>query len=338
MTQTAGPSPAPHDQVGGDQRHQPASCRAFSGPRDPILVWGAEALIDPLHLCLPDWQSQVISLSQQNTPSPGTVANSIAVDPLAAAVSPSGQPGHRVICDLLPNGHFDCGDPLEAANALAGALTGSYIRQDSTLLQIHAAAATFQLGQTSGQQPGPAEGQLLFLGDTQAGKSSLALQLARRNKRLFGDDRLAICLDQTPLQALSLGVGPKIRLPLPPDMETAQIDFLKTHQVAEREAVAHLNLPPSLMAPLGERSPLLGLVLLNRLDTPASQPASDCSLEPLDKATLLRHLLPKCLAPALSAQALVVACQNLVSQVSSWQLTYSNSSLAADYLIAQFES
>ncbi len=299
----------------------------FPGRLRPLAVEGAAQLRAPLDLCLPGWSGKLVSNAEQNPPADW---DRLLVSPLAPERSPSGNPGFRVHCDLFPGGSFDCGDALEAANALAGALTGRYVAQDPRLLQLHAASVTL------GHQ-GKA-GQVLLLGDSQAGKSSLALQLARRGKRLFGDDRLAVRLDGPPTQAIGLGVGPKVRLPLPDKIDSAQRHFIARYQVAEREAVAHLILPPALLAPLGACCPVVALVLLDRRQEAAPPPARPGQLTPLGRAPLLRHLLPKCLAPHLSAPALLAAGRRLAETLPAWRLTYADSSRAAELLIAHFES
>ncbi|MBT6119140.1 MAG: PqqD family peptide modification chaperone, partial [Rhodospirillaceae bacterium] len=86
----------------------------------------------------------------------------------------------------------------DAANALAGALVEGFVRQDEALVCLHAAAVRL----------GPA--LVLFVGDSEAGKSSLSLHLAAAGHRFFGDDRIVLDLSAEPVAGLCLGLAPDL--------------------------------------------------------------------------------------------------------------------------------
>ncbi|MEX0921676.1 MAG: hypothetical protein WDZ84_02790 [Rhodovibrionaceae bacterium] len=275
---------------------------AFAGPQRPILLGGAAALLDDLAVCLPDWRAMPADSGRAD----------IAVEAVPR--------GYRVHCALFAEGSVESNRPLYAAGAISGALTSLYAAQTEELLLLHAAATATPAG------------LLIFLGDSMAGKSTLALQLACQGQRIFADDRLALRpQDGGAIEGLSLGVAPKTRLPLPPGSGAAYAAFIETHCVARNPGMAHLYLPPAIKAPLGETAPARALIAIDRQDTPA--PAV---LEELSASQILRDTLPKCLPSELTSETLLARTSALARALPGYRLRFSDSGAAASLIRSRF--
>ena len=159
---------------------------------------------------------------------------------------------------LLPGGAMRAHDPWTATARLATDLTGHFVHQADGLFEVHAAAV--EIGGAL----------VLLLGDSMAGKSSLALQLAACGHRLFADDRLALRVRAAPggatrVEGIGYGVAPKARLPLPLDAGRRLIDFLHARRAARTpETAVYLRLPPAELAPHLEQAKVGHLVVVER--------------------------------------------------------------------------
>lgn len=277
---------------------------SFDAPRQPLRLAGAAALLEALAICLPDW-----------TPVPA--------DPGPADISVEQvSSGHRVVCPLFAGGAVEAAEPMHAAGAIAGALTSLYVSQSEDYLLLHAAATA---GGTDG-------GLAIFLGDSRAGKSTLALRLAHLGHRVFADDRLAIrARENGTIECLSLGVAPKARLPLPPESGTDFARFIEEHCAARGKTMAHLYLPPAVKAPLGEVGEGRALIVIDRRGKPTPP-----RLEPLSASHILRDTLPKCLPSELSSVGLLQRASALVRALPGYRLTFSDSGAAARLVIDAF--
>jgi hypothetical protein len=202
------------------------------------------------------------------------------------------------------------GDPLDAANALAGAAIASYVARDRRLFCLHGGAVRL------------AKGVVALAGDSGAGKSSVAMLLAARGHRLFGDDRVALA---PPAEAVALGLAPKLRWPLPPGAGASFSRYVDERAAWWGEDAVYLHLRPGEAAALGEHAPLAAVVGLAR-------DGVDEDLAAMPPAAAVRALLPHCFAPHLGAERLVAVVAATARHVPVVRLSYRNSTAAANLL------
>lgn len=129
----------------------------------------------------------------------------------------------------------------EAANALAGMLIDGMLAHGQAAFCLHAAAA--EIGDRA----------VLFVGASEAGKSTMALRLAARGCRHLADDRIVLVRDAAPYRVATLGLAAKARKPLPPGEDLARL--AETYWFIEDDEVVYLLLDEDAT---GERAAFTG--------------------------------------------------------------------------------
>jgi hypothetical protein len=156
-------------------------------------------------------------------------------------------------------------------------------------------------------------GRLIALtGPKRAGKSTLAARLtAEADMEVFGDDVLPLLEDG---QAWSLGMAPRLRLPLPNGVS----DRFRLHVerfLGPADDVYGYVCAPNV-APHGTRACLGVLVILDRQDdTPAR-------LHRVDEGEALHYLLAQNMADLKTAEAAMARLSGLLSEITSLRLIY----------------
>lgn len=176
---------------------------------------------------------------------------------------------------------------------------------------------------------------ILFVGDTMAGKSSLALHLAAADRRVFGDDRLVVTAPTgIAPSAMALGLARKLRLPLPTDFDPAAIAYARAlARDAEAEDVVYLRADPGRTAEFGERLPIAAIVLLDRR---AGIPAA---LTPIGAADAVRRLIGLTVTSHMGAGEQLALLSRLVGAVPILRLSAPGSWAACQALLAhRFEA
>jgi hypothetical protein len=269
------------------------------GPEDaPVCAAGVEPLLAYLPTFMGGWPMR-------------RVAGGDAPDVVVVA-----QPGGGITIETRGPGaavmEFD--NELDAANGLAGALVAEFVAARAGMVCLHAGSALV------------GSGLCVLLGDSLAGKSSTALQLAATGYRLFGDDRLAI--GTADASGLCLGLHPKLRLPLPEDSGPLLAEFVEAYSEMQTDTAAYLRPWDTEAAVFGEIAPLGALVALSR-GAAGGEPAV---LEPAPAAEIVRALVSNVFAPHMSAEALVAAMTALAPRVPGYRLRWTSTRAAARLL------
>ena len=199
---------------------------------------------------------------------------------------------------------------LDAANGLAGALVSALIARDAQMICLHAAAVA--LG----------KGLALFVGDSGAGKSSVALNLAVRGHTLFGDDRIAVRFDGAGV-GICLGLMPKARLPLPNSADGRFAAFVDAFSVLQTADTAYVRPPAGAIAEFGDERPLAAIFLLER------RRAGKTRLAPAPRADIVAAVVQHGFAPHIEAAALIGRAAALAAALPGFRLSFSDSRDAA---------
>jgi len=282
---------------------------AVAGPRRQIVVAGAGALLSCLCSLMPGWRFG---------PATTDAVPDLTLRPIAS--------GFQLEGDALPDGPTTANDPAMAAQLVMIALALCYMRQMPGLIQVHAGGVRLSTG------------VIALLGDTQAGKTSVALHLAQLGFRLYADDRLLLRLggpsaSGPAVEAVALCLAPRVRLPLPADAGDNLARLVAERTVLKLKDRAVLSLPDGEVAARGEAAPLAALIRLQRRGS-----AGVTTLRAASAAETLRALLSNCLAPGIDPQELVARAAAEVSAMPCFTIDFANSRDAARVIARRFGS
>ena len=217
----------------------------------------------------------------------------------------------RVRGGLDPDGVRATGTAIDAANLATAALIETLVVDDPALVGVHAAAID-----------GPG-GLTLLVGASGAGKSSIALHLARSGHRLFADDQILMRLEEGAAEGIALGLRPKVRRPIPPGFGRDFADFARDRTVLETDVFVALALDANLQAPFAHRRPVGAIVVLERT------PADGQRLTRTSASAALRRLLTETIGPPDQTAGRVAALAQLCAAVPVFHLAFSDSPAAA---------
>ncbi|NMG39195.1 PqqD family peptide modification chaperone [Chelativorans sp. ZYF759] len=211
----------------------------------------------------------------------------------------------------------DESDPFRAAANLAVDLLEAHLDEHPDLLAIHGACAV--LGDTA----------VLFPGSSRAGKSTLSVALAAAGFPVLADDVLALSSEQPP-HAISLGMHPRLRLPLPDAADAQLARFVADHSAAEDDKYAYLALPEGAGPSFGRTARLGAIVLLER------EEGRDAELVSVIPGDGLQELMMQQLSPALSQADALPRLATVLDGIPCYRLSYGDLADAVAKLRAVF--
>ncbi len=127
-------------------------------------------------------------------------------------------------------------DPVDAVCDLLLDLEHAYIKDNNNLLALHAAGV--KIGSNL----------VVFPSTHGAGKSLLTTALAQSGHRVFADDQLPM-LPGAPAIAVAPGFLPRLRNPLPADLDSQVSDYIKTHAGPKSAQFSYVDLPEDVWPP-----------------------------------------------------------------------------------------
>lgn len=128
-----------------------------------------------------------------------------------------------------------------AACSVIADVTGAYLQHHPDVIGLHCGAAEIN-------------GQLIIFPDAhKAGKSTLTSAFAAAGYRVFGDDVVALTPEG---EGMSLGIAPRLRLPLPAAMDPAFHGFVAAHSGPSDERYGYLALDEKRLASHGVKCPI----------------------------------------------------------------------------------
>lgn len=170
---------------------------------------------------------------------------------------------------------------------------------------------------------------VIFPESHRAGKSTLTAAFAAAGYRVFGDDVVALTPEG---EGMSLGIAPRLRLPLPNAIDEAFQDFVNNHQGPSDSRYGYLKLNETLLANHGEKRSIGAIILIDRnpnITTP--------QLTPLQHGEGLWQLLKQNFADTLSDRELITKFWPLVKRMPCFLLRYSDAFKAAEFVGANLE-
>jgi len=199
---------------------------------------------------------------------------------------------------------------------LVAELVRAYVHEDRQLLCLHGAAAEF------------AGKLVLFPSNYRAGKSVLSACLAASGFQLFGDDVLPISLLDA--EGIAPGFAPRLRLPLPDNLDPETRDFINKHSRLQGEQYLYLDLKNGALAPRGCHLPIGAFVLLERKE--GSRPV----LETVSEAEVLRQVIWQNFAREAESPKILGVLSELVASSQRFRLSYDRAEDAVRILRNKF--
>jgi hypothetical protein len=272
---------------------------------NPVLVENAEIVMPYLPYYLAGWTISWAGETAPRTPDARVVEH---------------PDGTFQVLSIGPGGaDFIFDNPYDAANGLAGALISIFVGRDPQMICLHAGAA--RIG----------DGLVIVIGDSFAGKSSVALHLAVLGHRFFGDDQIAVTMEN-PSRGMCLGLMPKVRLPLPDDCGHAFREFVEGYSSMQGDEMAYLKLWEGEAGAFGETAPVRALVFLDR-DTTGT---GEAELRAASRPELVKAMIRTAFAPHVPSSDLLAGLTRLADAADSYHLRFASSREAAALLSREF--
>jgi hypothetical protein len=277
---------------------------ALDGIKAPISLHHCDEIIRPLGMVLGSWRFRVLeNITERET--------AAAISVLRASTS------YRISSPWLDEPVVEQSE-VGAVFSVAAELARAFAEEQPGLLCLHCAAVE-------------ADGRLiLFPNRENAGKSTLATGLAARGFRLFADDVLAV--SEVSQQGISLGIAPRLRLPLPQSCGTSFHSFVESHRGPYDAEFLYLNLDASQLARHGQTCPIGATVLLDR------RRSGSPKLTSLARGRALRQLIIQNFAPDGTSLTTINRLFSMIETGACFSFTYSKLDEAIDFLSKRFSS
>ncbi len=209
-----------------------------------------------------------------------------------------------------------CRDEVGLAQTLVDAVQQAWLRERSAALWVHGVAVEFD------------HDLVVFLGSPRSGKSLLGVCHALAGQRIFADGLLPILPQDR--AGLSLGVAPRIRLPLPENLSWPVRSALAMQAPSGSERQFHFSPGAGKLARLGEQASIRAFVLLDRKDGAAA------TLRAARRGTILKRMVLHSGSEGMTAAEVLQGLQALVASAGCFRLTFSDADAACTTLRARF--
>ena len=272
----------------------------FEGLNESVALENAAPLESMVSEILSAWPHQVSSTHPKN--------------PAFVTISPADDARWSLVTDDAPS-DVRIWDSVNTVCDLVAEMAWERLRSEPELLCLHAAAVNF-------------DGRLVvFPNARRAGKSTLAIALARLGRQLYTDDFLPVRIDASNQTCLGIanGAPPRIRLPVPKDFSDAFHAWVGQDRGPSNRQYKYLL--DAQIAPHGETLPLGAMVVLDRQDDPV-EPV----LAPMAREDALESLISQNFARTRHAGAILKSIDVITRHLPIYRLSYHSGEVAAEYL------
>ena len=207
-------------------------------------------------------------------------------------------------------------DEVDLACGLVVRVNRAWLRENEQRLCLHGASACFA-------------GRLVVFPNTyRSGKSVLSGCLGAADIRVYGDDILPIRPGSNHGQ--SIGVAPRLRLPLPPELDAGTRRFIERNRGVGNKRYLYLRLDDERQAGFGEHARIGAFVLLNRAS------GAEAKLKRVSEGVVLKRLVLQNFARDVPVNETLGRLHSLVTQAGCYRLTYSDPDRAVTLLKSRF--
>jgi hypothetical protein len=161
-----------------------------------------------------------------------------------------------------------------------------------------------------------------------AGKSTLIAHLLYLGQKVFCDDVLAI--EPRTLHGKSLGLPPRLRVPLPRRITHEVREYLRDHTLVADKEWMYVDPGRSGLADLNETAPFTALVFLERKRTGTAH------FEAVGASEMLKELILQNIARKIRPAVIFDTLHSLVVRAPRYRLVYSDPLEAARLIVSKF--
>lgn len=172
---------------------------------------------------------------------------------------------------------------------------------------------------------------VLFPAKGRSGKSTLTAELGLAGGRIFSDD--VVPLAGEALEAVALGIAPRLRLPLPGPADSPLARHIASHSPPDGTRYAYVTLDADRLAPFGTRAPVGAIVILDRQ---AAGPGRPPRLEAASRVEALKQVIGQNMGIRMGSSTLMRRLHALVARIPVYTLIYEEAAPAARLLMARF--
>ena len=272
----------------------------FEGLNHSVALENAAPLETMVSEVLSAWPHQISATQPQNPP--------------FVTIRPADDGRWSLVTEDAPS-DVRIWDSVNTVCDLVAEMAWERLRSEPELLCLHAAAVNF-------------DGRLVvFPNARRAGKSTLAIALARLGRQLYTDDFLPVRIDASNQTCLGIanGAPPRIRLPVPKDFSDAFHAWVGQDRGPSNRQYKYLL--DAQIAPHGETLPLGAMVVLDRQDDPV-EPV----LAPMAREDALESLISQNFARTRHAGAILKSIDVITRHLPIYRLSYHSGEAAAEYL------
>lgn len=169
---------------------------------------------------------------------------------------------------------------------------------------------------------------VLFPAVQKAGKSTLALHCAQSGFRLMGDDVVAVKPGAN--TAISLGLLPRMRLPLHPSFHPRFVDFIRSHAGLSDKSWQYVALDENEVLSHGEERDVAGIVILDR------RPDVKAALNPAPASAAIKALVDRNFGQLEHPSLIFDSFKAMALNAERLFLTYSDPQAAVELLARAF--
>jgi len=207
---------------------------------------------------------------------------------------------------------------VDVTCALIAELFWPFLEAEPDLLCVHGAAAEF------------AGKLVVFPNRYRAGKSLLSAALAAHGHRLFTDDVLPIDIGTE--RGLALGVRPRLRIPVPDDLDARTRQFIDERAGPSSERYLYLNTREAEQAARGTQLPIGAFVLLER------NASVDPAMTRISFGAVMQQLIWQNFARQLHHAEILRRLHQLSEGARCFRLSYARVEQAVTLLDESFDS
>jgi len=256
----------------------------FNCLNDPVLLVGCDDLIKDFSLLFPEWKFQVGGSHKS---------------PLISIQYEDGE--YRFSASWLKEvkSYIDKVDVL--CELIAQFLVAKSF-YDGNALYLHAAAVAIN------------QKLIVFPSQYRAGKSLLTVCLAANGYQYFCDDVLPLTIEEC--KGRSLGVAPRLRLPIPDNIDSNSKDFIESRMELRGKRYAYLTLNRMNKASKDDLLEIGAFVLLSR------QKGIQAQIEEIPATTIFQQLIKQNFAREIKGSLILTTLSQVISQAKCVKISY----------------